>query len=76
MIPPDPACDKTKGCLTNCTNTDCQYIVSWTRDQETVTFEIQTKVEPGTIMNSYAAIGLSSNQSMVCMILKVTCSCK
>ncbi|XP_076076307.1 uncharacterized protein LOC143047196 isoform X3 [Mytilus galloprovincialis] len=64
MIPPDPACGKTKGCLTNCTNTDCQYIVSWTHDQETVTFEIQTKVEPGTIMNSYAAIGLSSNQSM------------
>ena len=58
-------CGKSKGCFTDCTKEDCDYIVSWIHDDKTVTFDIRTKVTPGTIMMSWAAIGLSSNQSMV-----------
>lgn len=59
------ACGKTKACFTNCTDTDCEYLISWSHDDKTVSFDIQTKVQTGTIMNSWVAIGLSSNQSMV-----------
>jgi len=51
----------------NCTTTECDYIVSWAHDDETVTFDIQTKVTPGTVINSWAAIGLSFDQRMVCL---------
>ena len=64
-IPPDPACGKTKACFTNCTDTDCEYIVSWTHDDKTITLDIQSKVMTGSIMNSWAAIGLTAYPSMV-----------
>lgn len=64
-IPPDPACGQTKSCFANCTDTDCEYIVSWTHDDKSITFNIQSKVMTGSIMNSWAAIGLTAYPSMV-----------
>ncbi|KAJ8314812.1 hypothetical protein KUTeg_006962 [Tegillarca granosa] len=58
----DSDCDVTKGCLHDCENGNCNYIITWRNLQDIIEFEITTKL-PAT-GNQWVAIGFSADKLM------------
>jgi len=59
----DSNCGVTKGCFHDCSNSNCNFVVSWRDVGNDVEFEITSRVTAGT--DKWIAIGFSSDKSMV-----------
>lgn len=59
----DPGCGSTKGCFYDCTNSGCNFTVSWKDVGNDVEFEVKSKVTSGTA--KWIALGFSANGNMV-----------
>ncbi|XP_060069635.1 putative ferric-chelate reductase 1 [Ylistrum balloti] len=61
-LPPDPACDVTKGCFSDCAGSQCSFLVTWrTISNAQIVFEITSAVSSA---ESWAAIAFSGDRAM------------
>ena len=72
----DPECGKSKGCFSDCTTTDCTYLVTWQKYSNNSTNILTEFDETGMILfdlkkklsdtnNKWIAIGISPDGYMV-----------
>ena len=59
----DRECGVTQGCFDDCRDGVCNFIISWTSDRYSTTFEIRTR--PSVKGPYWAAIGFSDDKMMV-----------
>jgi hypothetical protein len=73
-ITKDPACGQTKGCFSDCTGTDCAFLLTWSRvsnsgrrkrQATTDRMRITMQGKVGASTSTYIAFGLSTDSKMV-----------
>lgn len=65
VITPDADCGVTKGCFHDCSNTACNYLVTWTNDASQLTVNIAGKINTGNVDTAWVGVGFSPNGKMV-----------
>ncbi|KAL8584570.1 hypothetical protein ACOMHN_002300 [Nucella lapillus] len=63
-IQKDPECGKTKGCYSDCSGSDCKFLMTWAASTMADNVLITLKGKVGTASNRYIAFGLSNDKKM------------